>query len=111
MGTPGPLEPADISAILKEAGFPLSNYGLEATEWDRPTSGYTAWKTHQPDGVFIAVQYTPRHLFSDHADVRVHLAEYATVLRAAGYAPVIRDRGEDLPWLMIPAGTKEEGRR
>jgi hypothetical protein len=100
----GPSAREAISAILKDAGFPLSNYGLEAHEWQRATPGYTAWRSLQPGGVYVVVQYTAA------AGARAKLEECAAVLRAAGYAVAFRDRGEEPPWLVIPAvATAPEG--
>jgi hypothetical protein len=103
--------PQDISALLRQARLPRSNYGLQATEWDQTTPGFTAWKTRQPDGIYVAVLYTAGRAGDEHTDAgwaaylrraRDGLEKCAAVLRAAGYPAEIRDRGGEPPWLVIP---------
>lgn len=103
---------SSVSALLRRSGFQRSNYGDTGVMRDETTPGYTAWKSyHQtnPHQPFIAVMHTTAEkawgddeAWSAHvAECKEHLEKYAEAIRAAGYKPVVRDRGSEPPWLII----------
>jgi hypothetical protein len=101
--------PQGISALLRKAGFTRSNYGDKGVMLDDVTTGYSVWKTwhvNHPNQPYVAVQYLIKGLgcldwAEAKQDMLAHLEEYAAPLIEAGYAPLVRDRGDEPPWLTI----------
>ena len=99
--------PQGISALLRKAGFQRSSYGDKGVMWNEATPGYSVWKTFHgdhPGHPYVAVQ----HVTSSDPDwgerkkeSRSRLEEYAVVLREAGFAALVSDRGDEPPWLTI----------
>ena len=97
-----------ISALLRRSGFQRSTYGDRDVLWDDVTEGYSVWKTRHrdaPDHPYVAVQHViggdAREWPERKREMRRRLEEYAAVIRDAGYAPLVRDRGDEPPWLTI----------
>ena len=114
MSTPKPPTPQAISRLLSAGGFDRSTYGDTGVMWNEATDGFNVWKSyHQnaPQQSFVAVQYIARTLRDTGADwggiggtkaeMLVRLGEFAAVIEDAGYHPVVRDRGDEPPWLTI----------
>lgn len=103
--------PQAISALLKRAGFPRSNHGKPGVDYSEISTGFVCWKTFHKDAPqqpYVAVQYNVKGMHATDEDwegyqrlATVMLEHYAEVIRAAGYAPVVRDRGQEPPWLTI----------
>jgi hypothetical protein len=112
-----------ISRLLAKAGYQRSTYGQPSVMWNEATDGFSVWKTHHrdnPQQPYVAVQYHARTLTNEMAEWRdikaemlTRLGEYATVIEKAGYHPLVRDRGDEPPWLTIltavPAPEDSEG--
>jgi len=103
-----------ISRLLAAAGFERSTYGRPGVMSSEVTDGFSVWKSyHQnaPQQTFVAVQYIARTLLDSEAEwggtdgikaeMLVRLGEFAAVIEDAGYHPVVRDRGDEPPWLTI----------
>ena len=114
MATSKPPTPQGVSALLKRAGFKRSTYGDKGVMWNEASDGFSVWKSHHqnaPQQPYIAVQYIARTLRDTgaewggtdgiKAEMLVRLGEFATVIENAGYHPVVRDRGDEPPWLTI----------
>jgi hypothetical protein len=114
--------PQAISALLRRAGCARSNYGSKGVMWNEATPGYKAWKTchrDHPEQPYVAVLHVAdRVAFPAGTDeewracvkeCRAHLELYAGVIRRAGYAAVVRDRGQEPPWLTILTVVTDEG--
>lgn len=102
--------PQAISALLRRAGFERSTYGDKGVMWNEASTGFSVWRTyHQdvPQQPYVAVQHHIKDAdYSDvdrvaYAEMRARLEEYAVVIRAAGYPALVRDRGDEPPWLTI----------
>jgi hypothetical protein len=96
-----------VSRLLAKAGFERSNYGNAGVMWNEATPGYKVWKSwHQnaPQQPFVAVMHVIR---SDDrgedwkGEMRAELERYAAVIRAHGWPALVRDRGDDPPWITI----------
>ena len=109
-----PPTPQGISALLRKAGFGRSDYGRQGVMWKEASPGYSVWRTYHhehPDQPYVAVQHVVKGVrpgLGDEEDwsayvkeARSWLEKYAEVIREAGYAPVVRDRGTEPPWLTI----------
>lgn len=105
--TPRTPTPQSVSALLGKAGFERSNYGNAGVMWHEATTGYKVWKSyHQdsPQSPFVAVMHVIRR--DDRGedwqrDALAELERYAAVIRAAGWPALVRDQGEEPPWLTI----------
>lgn len=105
--------PQAISALLCKAGFERSNHGCPGISYDEVSTGFVAWKAyHQnaPQQPYVAVQHNIAGMFGERTDegwaaylteARARLEEYAGVVREAGYPAVVRDRGDEPPWLTV----------
>ena len=105
-----------ISALLRRSGFTRSTWGSKGVMYADASTGYTVWKSHHqnaPQQPFVAVQY---HVKSDgwtpdwaerKAEMLTQLEKYARVLRLHGYTPLVRDRGDEPPWLMLMVAVGE----
>jgi hypothetical protein len=105
--------PQGISALLRKSGFARSDAGSSGVMADDASTGFTVWKTfhgNAPSQPYVAVQHLVKGMWTDRTDegwaayqseARTRLEAYAKVVRAAGYAPVVRDRGTEPPWLII----------
>ena len=103
--------PQAISRLLKKAGFPRSDYGDPGVMHGSASTGFSAWKTHHrdhPGQPYVAVQYIVRGMHAADGDwegylrlATVMLEHYAEVIRKAGYPALVRDRGQEPPWLTI----------
>ena len=110
-----PPTPQGISALLKRAGFERSNHGKPGVGYGEVTTGFVCWKSHHagdgPQQPYVAVQHDVEGMFNCCGDkdewaaylreARYWLEKYARTVRRAGYAPVVRDRGSEPPWLTI----------
>jgi hypothetical protein len=105
--TAGQPTPQGISRLLRKAGFTRSTYGDKGVMWNEASPGYSAWKTFHGDHSehpYVAVQHVTRSegdWDERKAESRSWLEKYAAVLRGAGFAAVVRDRGTEPPWLII----------
>ena len=106
--------PQGISRLLAKAGFPRSSHGRPGVSYDEVTTGFTAWKTYHrdhPEQPYVAVQHDVEGMFSRSltdedwdaylAEARARLEDYAKVVREAGFAALVRNRGSEPPWLTI----------
>lgn len=106
--------PQAISRLLAKAGFVRSNHGRPGVSYQEVTTGFVAWKTyHQshPEQPYVAVQHDVEGMFSRGltnedwnaylAEARARLEDYAEVIREAGFAAMVRNRGDEPPWLTI----------
>jgi hypothetical protein len=103
--------PQGISRLLRKAGFPRSDYGSKGVMWNEASTGFSVWKTHHrdhPGQPYVAVQYVVKgmHAAGDDWEDYLQLAtavleNYAEVIREAGYAPLVRLRDRERPWLTI----------
>lgn len=109
--TDKPPTPQGISALLRKAGFPRSDYGDKGVMYGSASTGFSVWKTHHrdhPGQPYVAVQYIVKGMLASDEDwegyqrlATVMLGHYAEVIRTAGYPAVVRDRGQEPPWLTI----------
>jgi hypothetical protein len=112
--------PQGISRLLREAGFPRSDYGGKGVMRESASTGFIVWKTYHrdhPEQPYVAVQYIVKGMHATDEDwdgymrlAPVMLGHYAEVIRAAGYAALVRDRGGEPPWLTILTVVKDSGR-
>jgi hypothetical protein len=104
--------PQGISAMLAKAGFARSTWGRPGVTYQEASTGFTAWKTfHRDDPAhpYVAVQHHIQWTADSDSEtwaarkaaMRARLEEYAVFLRTAGYAAIVRDRGDEPPWLHI----------
>ena len=115
--------PQAISALLRRAGFERSNHGRPGVGYDEVSTGFVVWETRHrnaPRQPLVAVQHNVSGMFSARTDegwaaylaeARARLEDYAGVIREAGYHVLVRDRGEEPPWLtvltVVPCQPKE----
>lgn len=117
MTTPKPPTPQGISALLKRAGFERSTWGKPGVGYTEASTGFVVWRTFHrdaPQQPYVAVKYisegmkfsTDEEYNAYQREARARLEEYAAAVRGAGYAPVVRNRGDEPPWLTVIAEGK-----
>jgi hypothetical protein len=110
--------PQGISRLLRKAGFPRSDYGSKGVMRNEASTGFSVWKTHHcdhPSQPYVAVQHVVKDMHATDEDwegylelAPVMLERYAEVIRRAGYAALVRRRGQEPPWLTILTIAKDD---
>jgi hypothetical protein len=102
-----------ISRLLSAAGFKRSTWGGKGVMWNEASTGFSCWKSYNqntPQQPYVAAQHviagSPPYIDDEdrsehYREMRARLEDYAKVLREAGYAALVRDRGAEPPWLTI----------